>query len=117
MQNLLANAKKDFDLIIVDAPVMLTIPDVAILVPEMDGVLLVHDPTKGTREVVLEAKNLLDRVGANLLGMIFNNVKVKKQLRYQHTREYYHQNYRYLGHQRQKKSANPVDMRPPSEGR
>jgi capsular exopolysaccharide synthesis family protein len=114
MQNLLANAKDTFDLVIVDAPVMLTIPDVAILIPEMDGVLLVHDPSKGAREVVLEAKKLLDRAGANLLGMIFNNVSVKRQMHYQHTSEYYQNTYNQLGQSRRRKKSDMsfVDMRP-----
>jgi Mrp family chromosome partitioning ATPase len=114
MQKLLANAKGDFDLIIIDAPVMLTIPDVAILIPDMDGVLLVHDPARGAREVVLEAKKLLDRAGANLLGMIFNNVSVKRQMRYQHTSEYYQNTYNQLGQQRRRKKSDMsfVDMRP-----
>ncbi|MDH3603352.1 MAG: polysaccharide biosynthesis tyrosine autokinase, partial [Candidatus Tectomicrobia bacterium] len=73
LQDLLADLKQTFDIVIVDAPVALTIPDVAILAPEMDGVLLVHDPSKGNKEVVLETKRVLDRAGAHLLGMIFNN--------------------------------------------
>lgn len=114
MQSLLASVKDEFDLIIVDAPVMLSIPDVAILIPDMDGVLLVHDPTKGSREVVLEAKRLLDKAGAKLLGMIFNNISFKKQIRYQHTSEYYQSAYSQDRQKRWQKNGDVpvVDMRP-----
>jgi capsular exopolysaccharide synthesis family protein len=114
MQNLLGDAKSAFDLVIVDAPVTLSIPDVAILIPDMDGVLLVHDPSKGNRAVVMETKKLLDRAGANLLGMIFNNISVKKQIRYQHTSEYYQHAYDQLGQKRRQKKSDVtfIDMRP-----
>ena len=49
-----------------------------ILAPMMDSVLLVHSPGRSTRTMVVETKRLLERVGARLLGMIFNNVRPKE---------------------------------------
>ena len=44
MKRLIENWKACFDLVIFDAPVVLSIPDVMILVPAMDSVLMVHYP-------------------------------------------------------------------------
>src|SRR5262249_40255920 len=88
MQNVLMSARAAFDIVIVDAPIALAIADVPILAPAMDGVLLVHSPTKGNKEAVLEAKKMLQGAGANLVGMISNNLSVNEQ-------KYYYRSYQY----------------------
>jgi hypothetical protein len=65
----------------------LSIPDVMILAPMMDGVLLVHAEGRSTRTMVVEAKQRLDRVGVRLLGMTLNNVRPKEVAYY--TSQYY----------------------------
>ena len=82
MRTLLERWKESFDLIIFDSPIVLGVPDVAVLAPAMDGVLLVHYPVKGDKEAILEAKKLLERVGAHCIGMIFNNIKPKTEKYY-----------------------------------
>ena len=77
LKRLIEQWKTCFDLVIFDAPVVLSIPDVMILAPIMDGVLLVHSQGHSTRAMAVETKRLLERVGAKLLGMIFNNVRSK----------------------------------------
>jgi capsular exopolysaccharide synthesis family protein len=93
MKRLMASLKSAFDIIIVDAPVALSIPDVAILAPEMAGVLLVHRPAKGNKGAVLEAKRILERAGAHLLGVVFNNVRPKEQKYYYHSQKYNYGSY------------------------
>jgi Mrp family chromosome partitioning ATPase len=85
--------KSAFDIIIVDAPVTLSIPDVAILAPEIAGVLLVHHPAKRNKGAALEAKRVLERAGANLLGVVFNNVRPKEQKYYYHSQKYHYGSY------------------------
>jgi hypothetical protein len=53
----------------------------------MDGVLLVHYPMRGDRTVLLQAKQLLERRDATLLGVVLNNVREKDMA--------YYVNYRY----------------------
>jgi succinoglycan biosynthesis transport protein ExoP len=90
LQTLIAQAKHDFDLVIFDAPMVLSLPDVATLAPTMDGVVLVHHPTHRGKDVILQAKRLLVRLGAPLLGVVLNNVRKKKLGYYtQHHYEYY----------------------------
>jgi capsular exopolysaccharide synthesis family protein len=75
LQRLLEHWKTCFDLVIFDSPVVLSIPDVMILAPMMDSVLLVHSQERSTRTMAVQTKRLLERAGAKLLGMIFNNVR------------------------------------------
>ena len=75
MQALLKSWKEYFDIIIIDSPIVLAVPDVAVMAPVIDGLLLVHYPVKGDKELLREAKKLLEKVGARCIGMIFNNIK------------------------------------------
>jgi polysaccharide biosynthesis transport protein len=79
LKHLIEHWRARFDLVIVDSPVVLSIPDVMILAPMMDSVLLVHSQRRGTRAMAMETKRLLERAGAKLLGVIFNNVRPKEE--------------------------------------
>ena len=79
LKHLIEDWKTCFDLVIFDSPVVLSIPDVMILAPLMDSVLLVHSQGRSTRAMAVETKRLLERAGAKLLGMVFNNVRPKEE--------------------------------------
>jgi capsular exopolysaccharide synthesis family protein len=85
MKKLIQIWKECFDIIIFDSPITLSIPDVAILAPEMDRVLLIHSPSKTGKRQVVEANRRLKNINANVSGVIFNNV------RYRELRNYYAQ--------------------------
>jgi capsular exopolysaccharide synthesis family protein len=91
LKHLIEHWKTRFDLVIVDSPVVLSIPDVIILAPLMDGVILVHAQGRSTRTMAVETKQLLERAGARLLGMIFNNVRPKEEHYY--SSDYYGSKY------------------------
>jgi capsular exopolysaccharide synthesis family protein len=86
MQKLVEHLRNAFDLVIFDAPPMLSLPDTEILVSAMDGVLLVHSPAKCTKEDVLEATRVLQRAGAIILGVVVNNVSQKERKHYSSSR-------------------------------
>ncbi|RMF90001.1 MAG: polysaccharide biosynthesis tyrosine autokinase [Nitrospinota bacterium] len=96
MHSLLAQLKEAFDLVLIDSPVTLSIPDVAILAPRVDGVVLVHYPIKGDKAAVLTAKRLLERAQARLLGIIFNNVQQHESTFYSSYTGGYHNRYAYV---------------------
>jgi capsular exopolysaccharide synthesis family protein len=82
MQKLIEHLRNAFDVVIFDAPPVLSLPDAEILGPAMDGVLLVHSPGKCAKEDVLEATRVLQRAGAIVLGTVLNNVSPKEQRYY-----------------------------------
>ncbi len=77
MHKLHKSIKDAFDLVIYDAPIVLSVPDTIVIATEADGVLLVHHPTLGNKERVATAKKILERAHANIIGIVFNNVNLK----------------------------------------
>jgi capsular exopolysaccharide synthesis family protein len=109
MKALTAQIKHAFDLVIFDAPMVLSIPDVVTLAPIMDGVLLVHAPIHRDKSSIVQAKRLLERLGASLVGVILNDVSDKDA-------EYYTR-YRYKSAlQRPANAPVFIDMRPMEGG-
>lgn len=97
-----------FDLIVVDAPPLLPVSDPAVLSREVDGVALLVRAGSTQRDVALRAKKILDDVGANLLGVIVNNVDDVLPYYYGHT---YYQ-YGYSSPEEDGKSQSPQKSKP-----
>ena len=91
-QKLVDEMKQAFDLIIFDGPIVLSIPDVEIVAPWMDGVMMVHNPMRCDKPSILNAKMLLERVNSTILGVVFNNIRQQEQKYYYQQQTYYSQN-------------------------
>jgi protein-tyrosine kinase len=76
MKKLLELVKERYDMILIDTPPLLPVTDAQVLSRQVDGVLLVVSSGKVLAEHVKKAKNLLEHVGANIVGIILNNKKV-----------------------------------------
>jgi non-specific protein-tyrosine kinase len=74
--NLLEELSAIADIVIIDSPPV-SIPDTSILLSKVDGVLLVFQPKKASRERIRVAKDLLVRSGAKILGLIINLSEIK----------------------------------------
>ena len=74
MADALEKLKLLFDLIVVDAPPLLPVSDPAVISREVDAVAMVVRAGHTRRDVALRAKKILDDVGANVLGVIVNNM-------------------------------------------
>ena len=70
MTELIENLKNDYDIIVLDTAPLSVVTDAQILSKKVDGTILVVRAEKTKRDIVLEAKNLLDKVGANIIGTI-----------------------------------------------
>lgn len=77
MKALVEELSEHFDMVLFDTPPILAATDAAILAQEVDGVILVLSSGKVNREDAKRAKELLDQVGAKMLGAVLNNVDVK----------------------------------------
>jgi non-specific protein-tyrosine kinase len=78
-----------FNQVILDTPPLLAVTDALVLAPRVDGVILVIDPTKTKRGALRHALEQLQSVNANLLGVVLNNVKIKRS-NYYYNRNYYY---------------------------
>ncbi|MDR3595769.1 CpsD/CapB family tyrosine-protein kinase [Clostridium sp.] len=79
MNNLLEELKEIYDIIIIDSPPIEAFTDGQILSTKVDGTLLVIKTGESKIESVKEAKNLLNRVGANIIGLVMNKVSNDKK--------------------------------------
>jgi succinoglycan biosynthesis transport protein ExoP len=75
MRNLLKTLSERFAHIIVDSPPAISFTDASILSTFVDGVILVVHGGRSSRAVVRRAKQQLLDVGANIFGVVLNNVK------------------------------------------
>lgn len=74
MRNLIENAKQDFDIILIDAPPIGIVTDVAVLSTIVDGTILIAASGEVKRASMIRAKELLERVKANIIGVVLNKI-------------------------------------------
>ena len=77
MARLIELFREQFDYVIFDTPSLAGSADAAVLSNLTDGVLLVMRPRHVTYDRAIAAKSLLERSGANVLGMVANGVDSK----------------------------------------
>ncbi|MDW0112995.1 CpsD/CapB family tyrosine-protein kinase [Sporosarcina saromensis] len=73
MKDLMEELRKIYDIIIFDAPPLLSVADAQILSNTCDGTILVVNTKQTQKESVLKSKDLLNSAKSNVLGVILNN--------------------------------------------
>ncbi|HEX4165873.1 MAG TPA: polysaccharide biosynthesis tyrosine autokinase [Bryobacteraceae bacterium] len=88
---LLERARAEYDVVLVDSPPLLQIPDARILAQHADGVILAVDAQSTRREETTLAAGLLAQDGIPVIGTILNNYRQPKWSRYynEYAKEYY----------------------------
>jgi len=66
-----------YDVVVIDSPVVISVPDALILASRAAAVILVHRPGASNRDMVRHAREKLDEVKANVLGLVLNNVDIE----------------------------------------
>jgi capsular exopolysaccharide synthesis family protein len=82
MNNILEELKQEYDIVVIDSPPLEAVTDGQILSTKVDGTILVLKAGESKIESVKEAKNLLNKVGANILGLVINQVSKNKKKYY-----------------------------------
>jgi len=75
MEEIIAALLKQADVVLFDAPPVVAVTDAAVLATKVDGVLLVINAGGTKRDYARTAKARLEKVNANLLGAVLNNVR------------------------------------------
>lgn len=75
LRELLKELRVFFQYIVIDSPPVAHFADGVLLSQMVDGVLLVVNSGKTRREVLRHSQQLLQDVGANIIGVVLNNVK------------------------------------------
>jgi len=73
-RNLIEALREKFDYVLIDSPPVLPVSDPATIASIVDGVYLVTRIRKGVKLTAQKAKETLDRVGANWMGVIVNGL-------------------------------------------
>ncbi len=90
MNDILAALIEEADLVIIDSPPVMAATDAAVLASRVDGVLLVVKPGSTKLGACIQTVEQLRRSGANLLGVVLNDVPLRRS-RY----NYYYRDYQY----------------------
>ena len=75
---LIENLKDNYDIVILDSAPLQVVTDAQILSTKVDGTILVVRAQRTSKESVIEAKNLLNKVGANIIGTVLHAVENTK---------------------------------------
>lgn len=79
---LLESIKEDYDMIIFDSPPAGIVADAAVLSTIVDGIILVCAAGKTEIGAIKATKASLDKVNANIIGVVMNKVPIKKSEHY-----------------------------------
>ena len=77
MAELIKNLSEQLDLVIFDAPPVLSVTDAQIVSTNVDGTILVVRANKTEKNAVKEAVRLIKQVGGHIIGTVLNDVEVK----------------------------------------
>lgn len=72
MDELLENARRKYEVVIIDTPSMLEVTDSQLIASKCDGILLVIRAGRVKQSAAVKAKELLTHVKANVLGFVLN---------------------------------------------
>jgi len=95
LPRILEEAAPDYDLIVIDSPPILGFPEPLQMAAAVDGVVLLALAGQTDRNAVGSALNTLQRVRANVVGLVLNEVTKDLSDSYQYYYGYYGKYYRY----------------------
>jgi capsular exopolysaccharide synthesis family protein len=77
MDQLITEFEDLFDLIIFDMPPVIAVTDAQVMASKADGTIFVVNKAGADKEMVTKSKELLEKVKANVIGVVFNRVELK----------------------------------------
>jgi succinoglycan biosynthesis transport protein ExoP len=90
MKELLSQVKKEFDVVLLDAPPLLAVVDGVIISSFGDSIVFIIQAGKTTLKPFLQALEELKRAKAKVIGVLFNEVEAKGERYYSPFYHYYH---------------------------
>jgi capsular exopolysaccharide synthesis family protein len=99
LPRILEEASPEYDLIIIDSPPILGFPEPLQMAAAVDGVVIVALAGQTNRNAVSSALNTLQRVRANIVGLVLNEVTKDMSEGYPYYYGYYGKYYKYYRHE------------------
>ncbi|HPY31514.1 MAG TPA: polysaccharide biosynthesis tyrosine autokinase [Verrucomicrobiota bacterium] len=93
MKDLIAQLKQRYDFVFFDSPPIMGVSDASILASEMDMTVQVIQYRRYPQPMNIRAKQLIEKVGGNLIGIVLNNINMSQDESYYYYSGYYHDYY------------------------
>jgi succinoglycan biosynthesis transport protein ExoP len=93
MKEMIAELKQRYDFILFDSPPILGVSDASILASEVDLVLQVIQYRRYPQPMTIRAKQMIEKVRGNFIGMVLNNINMSQDEGYYYYSGYYHDYY------------------------
>jgi polysaccharide biosynthesis transport protein len=93
MKAMITELKTRYDFILFDSPPILGVSDASILASEVDLVIQVIQYRRYPQPMTIRAKQMIEKVGGNFVGMVLNNINMSQDEGYYYYSGYYHDYY------------------------
>ena len=93
MRALITELKQHYDYVFFDSPPVMGVSDASILASEVDMTLQVIQYRRYPQPMNIRAKQLIEKVGGNLVGIVLNNINMSQDESYYYYSGYYHDYY------------------------
>jgi len=93
MKELIQDLKRRYDWVFFDSPPIMGVSDASILASEVDMVLQVIQYRRYPQPMTIRAKQMIEKVGGNLLGIVLNNINMASDENYYYYSGYYYDYY------------------------
>jgi capsular exopolysaccharide synthesis family protein len=93
MKELIRDLKRRYDYVFFDSPPIMGVSDASILASEVDAVLQVIQYRRYPQPMTIRAKQMIEKVGGNLLGIVLNNINMASDENYYYYSGYYYDYY------------------------
>jgi capsular exopolysaccharide synthesis family protein len=94
MRRILMRVREVYDLIVLDTPPVLVVSDALVLLRQVDKTLFVARWGKTARDAAIGALRTIIEAGADVAGVVLNQVNLQKQARYRYGNAGKYGNYR-----------------------
>lgn len=93
MKDFVRQARERYDFVFFDSPPIMGVSDASILASVVDMALLVIQYRKYPQVMTLRAKQMVEKVGGNLMGVVLNNINISQDSYYYYYSGYYYDYY------------------------
>ena len=93
MKNLITELKSRYDFVFFDSPPIMGVSDASVLASEVDMTLQVIQYRRYPQPMTIRAKQMIQKVGGNLIGIVLNNINMSSDESYYYYSGYYHDYY------------------------
>ena len=93
MKDLISELKARYDIVFFDSPPIMGVSDASILASEVDMTVQVIQYRRYPQPMNIRAKQLIEKVGGNLVGIVLNNINMSQDESYYYYSGYYHDYY------------------------